>query len=104
MTQRALNAEMGIQEVAHKVNCFFKDVPAFYVYAQNGGPCFPQSPVRADLSFSYNCRCWKTCSETVKQLNSQGGQKEKLSSRREIEKLRIEGKLRDQESFNCPEP
>lgn len=47
VTQRALKAEMGIQEVAHKVSCFFKDAPAFHVYAQHGGPCSLQSPVRA---------------------------------------------------------
>lgn len=38
MTQRALKAEMGIQEAAHKVNCFFKGVPAFHVFTQPGGP------------------------------------------------------------------
>lgn len=49
MTQRALKAEMGIQEVAHKVNCFLKDVPTFHVYTQHGSPRSLQSPVRPDM-------------------------------------------------------
>lgn len=62
VTQRALKAEMTIEEVAHKVNCFCINVPALHVYSQHGGPCSLQSPVRADLSFNCNCVCWTTCS------------------------------------------